>query len=317
MKIYKKLIECIILLFVFILLAFFIKYYFKPFLAIVLLIILCGPIHEFLNNHKLFNTQINAIVSITIVNIIIFFSMLSIGNFVAKKLNIYIANFYDIDNISKIPIIGELNVNILLNKVNMFVDKLFNADFFTKGALYTTDSILTYFVATISVYFILVDKYDIVNLTEKLFTKNKVHMIIRKFEDIKKLIKVETFLVLITTIETIVGFFVLGINDYFMLGIICGLLDILPYVGTIIVFIPLILYRLYTRNYIVILGLIALYVFLQISRQIMEAKFMSNTLKLHPLIIIISVYIGIKIFGIIGLFIAPIYVITAKEIILS
>ncbi|NOV90623.1 putative PurR-regulated permease PerM [Clostridium acetobutylicum] len=247
----------------------------------------------------------------------IFLAIFLIGNFIAQKLNIYLQHYHNVLDINKLPIIGESNVNILLNKINVFVDKLFNADFFKKSAVYTTDGILTYFVSIMSVYFILVDKYDIVNLAEKLFTKNKVHILMKKFSDIKSLLRVETFLVLITTIQTIIGFFVLGIEDCFMLGIICGILDILPYVGTIIIFIPLIIYKMYEKNYVTIFGLIALYIFLQVSRQIMETNFMSSKLKIHPLIILISVYIGIKAFGIIGLFIAPIYVITAKEIILS
>ncbi|PJI10184.1 MULTISPECIES: AI-2E family transporter [Clostridium] len=317
MKEYKKLIECFALLCAFIVFTLLIKKYFKPFFVIILFVILCSPIHKFLCGYKIFNNKLSAIISIVFVNLMIFFGVFLMGNFIMSKITMYFINPYNKININKLPIISKFNINILMGKLNIFSDKLLNTDFFRKGAFYTTDSILTYFVATISVYFILADKYDIVNLTEKLLTKNKVQLILKKLNDIKNLLIVETFLVLITTVETIIGFFILGINDFFMLGIICGFLDILPYVGTILVFIPLMIYYACKKEYLIVFGLAILYIFLQFIRQIMEAKFMSNKFKVHPLLIIVSVYIGIKAFGIIGLFMGPIYVISAKEIILS
>ncbi|MEG0642241.1 MAG: AI-2E family transporter, partial [Clostridium sp.] len=66
---------------------------------------------------------------------------------------------------------------------------------------------------------------------------------------------------------------------------------------------------------IIVVGLTALYLILMITRQIMETKFIGDKLNIHPLALIISVYIGIKIFGILGVFIGPMYVITVKEFI--
>ena len=43
-------------------------------------------------------------------------------------------------------------------------------------------------------------------------------------------------------------------------------------------------------------------------------KLLSNKLNMHPLIMFISVYIGIKVFGIIGIIIGPIYSIMVKDI---
>lgn len=62
------------------------------------------------------------------------------------------------------------------------------------------------------------------------------------------------------------------------------------------------------------IGLILLYLLIIISRQLLETKFISHKFRVHPLAIIIGLYIGLKIFGIIGLFIGPIYVLTVKEI---
>ena len=102
-----------------------------------------------------------------------------------------------------------------------------------------------------------------------------------------------------------------------MFGVICGILDILPYVGTIIVFIPIIIYNIILREYLRVFGLIFLFILVQVVREILEAKFLSDKLDLHPLLILLSIYIGVKIFGMLGIIIGPMYGILAKGIVYS
>ena len=99
--------------------------------------------------------------------------------------------------------------------------------------------------------------------------------------------------------------------------VLCGVLDILPYVGTIIVFIPIIIYNIIMKKFLIAFGLICLYLLVQVLREILEAKFLSSKLEIHPLVILLSLYIGINLFGILGIVIGPMYSILAKEIIYS
>ena len=64
----------------------------------------------------------------------------------------------------------------------------------------------------------------------------------------------------------------------------------------------------------VVIGLILVYILLEIIRQILEAKFISDILSIHPLSIMISIYIGFNIFGALGLFVGPLCIVVAKEI---
>ncbi|WP_234121207.1 AI-2E family transporter [Clostridium hydrogenum] len=320
MREYKKLIQCIVLLLIFIIFTLLIKYYFKPFFAIVFLIILCNPVYKLLCKLKLFNDKINAIISIIFINIVVFIILLYMGNFIIREIGAVAIDYYNNLNgtgLNHVSLTKDFNLNNLIVNLKSHIVSFINSDFIKKGAIYTTDGIFSYFVGNMAVYFILVDKYDIVNLSKMLFTEEKVKLLIDKFEKVKQLLKVEVSLVLVTSLETVAGFYILGIKDAFMLGALCGILDILPYVGTIIVFIPLILCRINEQNYIIAFGLLFLYILLQINRQILETKFMSTKLKIHPLLILISIYVGVKLFGIIGLFMGPLYVISAKEIIFS
>ena len=60
-----------------------------------------------------------------------------------------------------------------------------------------------------------------------------------------------------------------------------------------------------------------LYILVQVVREILEAKFLGDKLDIHPLVILLSIYIGVKVFGILGILVGPMYSILAKEIIYS
>ncbi|WP_251860279.1 AI-2E family transporter [Clostridium sp. Marseille-Q2269] len=310
---YKDIIYAIIIFVIFFLLALLIKNYFKPFFIIVILLFLCNPIYNFLCKKNIFNNNINSIISIILVNIMLILVVFFIGNFIYNHLILLKGNYYSfkteidcfISDINKM-----LNINKhIFNKNTNFL----NGDFFRKGASYTTEWICAYFVASISIYFILVDKYAILENIKKYIGIKKFEKIKDKIYKLKEIIKIECFLVIFTTAQTIIGLKILNINNYLILGVLCGILDMLPYIGTVVIFLPLILYQVYVENYVIFLGLICLYLLLIISRQILETKFMSSKLQLSSLAIIISIYIGFKILGFLGLLLGPLYIITLKE----
>ena len=313
---YKKLVNCIILLIFFIILTYLVKMYLKPFLITIVIILLCAPIYNLLCRFKFFGKKFNAVISILIVNVLMFGMMFIIIKYLLVKIQNF--NYADLD-IAMNKISGFININLdeLNEKIRTYYYNLVNSAFISKGAAYTTEGVFAYFIGNIAAYFILVDKYVIFNWLKIFIGEEKIDGLISKLETINNIIKIEIVLVIITTIETIFGFMALNIKDAVILGLICGILDILPYIGTIFIFLPLIIYKLSMRQYIIAGGLILLYILLLVVRQIMEAKFISNKLQLHPLLMLISLYIGIKLFGIIGMFMGPLYLISAKEMVVN
>ncbi|PRR80255.1 hypothetical protein CLLI_04230 [Clostridium liquoris] len=311
----KKLIYCFFALVIFVMLTLFIKIYFKPFFIIMFLLFLCSPIYNLLNELHIINKKAMGIISIVFVNILLLIFIIYIGNWIYSVKDIIIDSIVKVVN-SLDKLSKSLNINFAgLNKeLEKYYYNILNSNFLRKGAVYTTDSIVNYFVGNIVAYFILVDKYVIFNWVKNFIPPKQVNFIEEKFKDIKNIFKVEILLILVTMIETIFGFMALNIENYIILGIICGTLDLLPYVGTIIVFMPLIFYKISTGDFIIAFGLICLYIMLFIIRQIMEAKFMSSKLEVHPIFTILALYIGLKVFGIIGIITAPLYIIVCKSI---
>ena len=186
-----------------------------------------------------------------------------------------------------------------------------------QGAIITSESIISYLLANIISYFMLVDKDMIYDLFNHLFPKNFIKNFFEKTKNLKEVLKIEVKLIFLSALIITVGLKILGIDNSLLLGAVCSILDILPFVGTTIVFIPIIIYNIIIKRYILVVGLISLYILERFTREILEAKFLSSKLEIHPLIIILSIYIGVNMFGFIGIIAGPIYSIIAKDIIYS
>ena len=60
------------------------------------------------------------------------------------------------------------------------------------------------------------------------------------------------------------------------------------------------------------IGIMVLYAFITVMRQFIEPKLVAGQLGLPPFITIIGMYIGVKLFGFIGLFAVPLTIIFIK-----
>lgn len=314
LKSYIKIFSLILLLILTVISTFLIKYYFKPFMVILIMSIICMPVYKFMIKLSIPEKFAGA-ATLIIVNVLLILIIIYMGGEIYSILrNLYSSNINIINNIIQ-NISKAISIDLNDLKIGKSVFSIINDTNFRQGAVSTGESILAYFIANICTFFILVDKRSMIDVIYKLFPEEIIRKFRRQKNNFVNMISIQGVLILISTIEIIVGFFILGIPKSLMLGLICGLLDVLPYVGTIIVFIPIIIYNIIMNNYIVVFGLICVYILVQIIREILEAKFIGNKLDIHPLVIFISIYIGVKVFGILGILVGPMYGIIAKEII--
>lgn len=314
---YEKLGYCIVLFILLCILAKFFHTYLQPFFITLILFFFTKPIYNLFSNIKGLTKQLKGVFSIIVVNFLFFICIFKIGHLLIKNLEIikkgfvYIFNIYE--NLS-MQLLGKFNLHSFVTKIIDGGNSIFSKEVIREGAINTTEFLFSYFLANIIVYFLLVDEEKILKVLGKAFNSNVIKQIHLKSLELNKIIAIEIKLMIICTGITILGFFILGIKYAIHLGIICGLFDILPYIGTIFIFIPLILYRIVLKDYIRVIGLVALYLLTLIVRQILETNFVSKSFEVHPLVILIFMYIFIKITGVIGVILAPIYVISAKEI---
>lgn len=282
----------------------------------ILIVLISNPLYKIMIKNRI-PDKIAGAFSIVLINILMILIVLYLGSEIFNIIkNLYLTNLELVNKFLQ-DIAKTLNLDINNIRIGKNVFSIINDQNIRRGAITTGEGIMAYFIGNISAYFILVDRRKIVELISMLLPKETVIKFRRQKSNFTQMIGIEIILILLSMLETTVGFLILKIPNAFTLGIVCGLLDILPYVGTIIVFIPIIIYNIIMKNYICAFGLMCLYVIVQIVREVLEAKFLSDKLDIHPLVVLLSIYIGVKIFGILGILVGPMYSILAKEIIYS
>jgi len=103
---------------------------------------------------------------------------------------------------------------------------------------------------------------------------------------------------------TAIALLILGIDFAFIIGLIAGIADVIPYFGPIIGIIPALIFALLDKPIKAIWVIIAFVIIQQIESNILAPKIVGDSVGLHPIIVIIALLIGGSFFGIIGMLLA-------------
>lgn len=127
-------------------------------------------------------------------------------------------------------------------------------------------------------------------------------------------IKSQLIIMTLTAIICCIGLALMG-NPYSILtGIAIGLLDALPLFGTGTIFIPWVIIELFRRSWMKAVILAVIYLVTYFLRQVMETKIMGNSMGLSPLESLVAIYVGLKLFGIVGVVLGPFGLIAIQEL---
>jgi sporulation integral membrane protein YtvI len=116
-----------------------------------------------------------------------------------------------------------------------------------------------------------------------------------------------------TFIELYLGLTVLGFKYALIAAAITAVLDILPVLGSGTVLIPWAFICFLSGDTRRTLGLVVLYLIITLVRNIAEPKIVGSKVGIHPLIMLASVFIGLKLFGAAGIILLPLAVIIIKS----
>ena len=135
---------------------------------------------------------------------------------------------------------------------------------------------------------------------------------------LKKMIKAYCLIILITTFELTVGFYILrfiGVFDspyVILIALAIAIIDIVPVLGTGTVLIPWAVISFITGKVGLGIGLLVIYATILVIRQIIEPKLVAGQVGLPPIATIVAMYVGSKTLGVLGFFILPFIVILIK-----
>lgn len=133
-----------------------------------------------------------------------------------------------------------------------------------------------------------------------------------------KMGKAYALIMLVTFAEMFIGLTVLQLLGIFqssyivLIAAATAVIDIVPVLGTGTVVLPWAAYSLIVGDYGMAIGLIVIYVVITIIRQIVEPKLVAGQLGLPPFVTLTAMYLGLKIFGVLGVFVLPMLIIMLK-----
>lgn len=163
---------------------------------------------------------------------------------------------------------------------------------------------------------------EIVNFIKRQFSPEKrVALSAAKsifFSSLLQLLKSYAIIICITFAEMFIGLSVLKLigvynSEYLAsVSIIVALIDIFPVLGTGTVLVPWAIVSFITGNIGMGIGLLVLYAVITIIRQILEPKLVASHLGLPPIVTIMCMYVGLQLFGFLGIFIMPLLVTMIK-----
>ncbi len=125
-------------------------------------------------------------------------------------------------------------------------------------------------------------------------------------------IKAECILMCIVGTICIIGLAILKSPYALLLGILISFVDALPVFGSGAIFWPWCIYSIIVGDYKMAIGLAIIDIVIIIVRQMLEPRILGNQIGLHPLATLMSIFIGLKIFGIFGFIIGPVILVTVK-----
>jgi sporulation integral membrane protein YtvI len=133
-----------------------------------------------------------------------------------------------------------------------------------------------------------------------------------------KMAKAYALIMLVTFTEVFIGLTILRMIGLFssnyiaVIAVVTAIVDVIPVLGTGTIVLPWAAYSFITGNIGMGVGLLVLYGVVTVIRQIVEPKLVAGQLGLPPFVTLIAMYLGLKIFGVLGVFALPIIAIMLK-----
>lgn len=183
---------------------------------------------------------------------------------------------------------------------------------FTQAFINTSNEIIFFVITFVVAFYIILgdmqnvsDKYHLL-IPEK--SKNNLSLIRTVFKNSTwNYIKSQLKLALLCTIIMAIFLFFIG-QQYFMpIALILGFVDLLPMIGPIIVLLPWsIIELLIFDNTFKALGLIIVLTAWTGLRQVITPKVIGSSADIHPILSVIALYAGLKLFGVMGAILLPV-----------
>lgn len=325
---------------IFIVGAFYVSSYIYPFIIAFVIAYLINPLVDYLTNRLKIPRVLSVLIGIIFL-VGIFVGVISLlitqiisgssylADNVPRNLNTIITYVQDYITTKLIPSYQNLYQNFdrlglsqqqtIINNIQNFSVQLMNSvQLFLTSLLTGITNLITalpsittvFIISLLATFFISKDWHKIVYGIYKYFPERfKLfgnHVIIDLRRAIFGMLRSQLTIISITTLIVLIGLLILKIPYALTVAVITGIAEIIPFFGTGLIFVPWIAFCYLTNNIPLAIGLIVIFLTGIVVRQLVEPKILSSSIGLEPLPTLISIFVGIKLIGFIGIIIGPI-----------
>lgn len=299
---------------------FFLKYItplVAPVMSAILFLTIFGPLLKNLNRKFHLNRQAGALILLLgAVTMFILFTwvlwgwlagnlqgwLYSLGQFkdnsadFVHEICLYIERFLgtNCDNLENYIVESIMNAENMISS-NIFSGMLDGTVRYVKPVAQIAGFIVSFCIASI----LLAKDYD--DIMNRMLDREECHLILEIMCGIIRYIAtyVKAQLIIMSVISTtcavVLG--ISGVKHGVMWGIMAGFFDVFPFIGTGIVLIPLALSQIFAGNYAKAAVCVVLYAVCAVVRELLEPRLIGSKIGVTPIMVLISIYAGIKLFG--------------------
>lgn len=127
--------------------------------------------------------------------------------------------------------------------------------------------------------------------------------------NILKMLRGYIIIMFITYIELFIALLILKVDYAAIVAALIAVLDIMPVVGTGTVLLPWCVISLLMGNVWLGLGVLATYITITVIRNIIEPKIIGQQVGLPPIVTLLAMYVGLKLYGVLGMMLLPVTII--------
>ena len=191
------------------------------------------------------------------------------------------------------------------------------AGWITQLSLSLPNFFITVSFAILASMFIAWDYDEITGFMKRQLSDNTLRMFYTATDSfkssIKDYVKAYVLIAFITFIELSIGFTVIGMDN--AIGVAAGIaiFDMIPVFGTGGIMVPWVFIELINGDFTLAIQLAVIYGIVTLVRNVIEPKIVGKKLGLNSVLALFVMFVGLKLFGFLGMILAPILTVMVKN----
>jgi predicted PurR-regulated permease PerM len=291
----------------------------KPFIFSIILAYLLNPIVQIFERRKIRRIYSVIIVYLLFITLILVFALILVPRLV-KDIKVLVVNlpYYSLQFQNMIKSFQETYINSnlpqglkdvidqsILDLENIIIETLQST---LDSVVNAFSKLLNIIIVPVIVFYLLKDAEYFRKQSLLLLPKRHRNKAILLFRDIDnafgRFIRGQIIVAMFIGILTTTALSIINVKYAVFLGLFAGLANIIPYFGPVIGIIPTVIFALFDSPAKALYAAAAFVLIQQVESGILTPKIIGESVGVHPVYVILSLFIGGKLMGIAGMIIA-------------